>query len=77
MHTSTFVPPRPARAADFVIPIPIEGDPRLHELRHLIGSIKQNLDAAGIGPFSDTPELARAAVLCRVAERVAEREMGA
>lgn len=75
MHSaSAFIPPRPARAADFPI-IPIESvDPRLQELRHLVGSIRENLDAAGVGPFSDCPSLARAAVLCRVAERVALRE---
>lgn len=71
---TAFVPPRPARAADFVIPLPIESDPRLQELRHLVGSIRENLDAAGVGPFSDCPLLARASVLCRVAERVAQRE---
>lgn len=73
MHTTAFVPPRAARASDFPI-IPIESvDPRLQELRHLVGSIRENLDAAGIGPFTDCPLLARASVLCRVAERVAQR----
>ena len=73
MHSPhAFIPPRPARASDFIIPIE-SVDPRLQELRHLVGSIRQNLDAAGIGPFCDCPELSRAAVLCRVAERVAER----
>lgn len=73
MRQEPFLPPRPARAADFRI-IPIEGDTRLQELRHLVGSIRQNLDAAGINAFSDIPELARAAVLARVAENVAQRE---
>lgn len=77
MHTTAFVPPRPARASDFpIFAIPIEtADSRLIELRHLVASIRDNLDAAGVGPFSDIPELARAAVLCRVAERVAVREV--
>lgn len=74
MRQEPFLPPRPARATDFIIPIPIEGDTRLQELRHIVGSIRQNLDAAGITAFCDVPELARAAVLCRVAENVAQRE---
>lgn len=76
MEPRSFIPPRPARASDFPIhALPANRpDPQLLELRYLIGSIRQNLDAAAIDVFHDIPELARAAVLCRVAERVAGRE---
>ena len=35
-------------------------------------AIRDNLDAAGIGPFSDIPELGRAFSLARLAADIAE-----
>lgn len=59
-----------------IVPLPIAlSDPRMAEVRHLLASIREAMDAAGIGCFCDIPELARAATLVRVAERVASREV--
>jgi hypothetical protein len=46
---------------------------QLENLLHLVAAIRDELAAAGIGPFSDIPELARAYSLARIAADLASR----
>lgn len=46
---------------------------QLEDLLHLVTAIRDELAAAGIGPFRDIPELARAYSLSRIAADLANR----
>lgn len=46
---------------------------QIEDLLHLVAAIRDELAAAGIGPFSDIPELARAYSLARIAADLASR----
>lgn len=46
---------------------------QLEDLLHLVAAIRDELAAAGIGPFNDIPELARAYSLARIAADLANR----
>lgn len=58
---SAYVPPSPLAL------------PQLEDLLHLVVAIRDELTAAGVGPFSDIPELARAFSLARIAADLASR----
>lgn len=53
----------------------VAGQPaaQLKDLLNLVTAIRDELAAAGIGPFSDIPELARAYSLARIAADLASR----
>lgn len=53
------------------VPPPVMA-PTVEDLLNLVLAIRDNLHAAGIGPFSDIPELARAYSLARIASDIAE-----
>lgn len=46
---------------------------QIEDLLHLVVMIRDDLAAAGIGPFSDIPELARAYSMARIAADLASR----